>query len=167
MAKRLSREKSMPTKSCPACGTSSPSAQEPAAEPPAHIDKRPKGFTKLIKRLKEYKTSVVEKRKRTKTLDALNRLVDYSIDPSAHSDRDLDAVLANIHYLPSSLTDCTGFCPRHRKRVNIITLDSDSESNDYDDADDEEEVKDEKENMLQQLPLGSSTNLPMSAATAA
>lgn len=139
------------------------STQKPTAE-------NPKGLRKLVKRLNEYKTSVLEKRRRKKTLAALNRILDYAVDPFVCSDPDLDAVLANIHRLPSrsgpaeaqsdssssSLeriltagTDCTGvYCARHPKRVNIITLDEEEldldDGGEYD-ADDEDDLEDEDE----------------------
>lgn len=169
ISRRFSREELSFNEGCKACGTSSPSSpQKPTAEQPAHTKKQPKGPKKLIKRLNEYKTCVLEKRRRKKTLAALNRILDYAVDPSACSDPDLDAVLANIHRLPSRsghadaqsdgsssssleriLTagkDCTGVCHCRRKPVNMITLDSESESEredggDYD-ADDEDDVED-------------------------
>lgn len=168
MSRRFSREELSFNEGCKACGTSLSSPQKPTAEQPAHTKKQPKGLKKLIKRLNEYKTCVLEKRRRKKTLAALNRILDYAVDPSACSDPDLDAVLANIHRLPSRsghadaqsdgsssssleriLTagkDCTGVCHCRRKRVNMITLDSESESEredggDYD-ADDEDDVED-------------------------
>lgn len=166
MSRPFSREKLSFNEGCVACGTSPRSTIKTTAEQSAYTKKLTKGLKRLIARLNEYNTSVLEKRKRKKTLAALNRILDYAVDPSACSDPDLDAVLANIYHLPSRspssghadaqsdgsssslehiLTagkNYTGICPRHRKRVNIITLDSESEPDDggdYD-ADDEDDV---------------------------